>query len=70
MPAWVDGTAVVLSIGPEEVRSARKDQEDEWFNSTVQLGDANGGGIMATLEMFHQLHCLVRKGDLNILLVY
>ncbi|KAI0871724.1 hypothetical protein GGS24DRAFT_503467 [Hypoxylon argillaceum] len=61
--SWVDGTAVVLSVGHEEVKSARKDKGDEWFNSTVRLGDANGGGMMATLEMFHQLHCLdlVRK---------
>ncbi|KAI1191195.1 hypothetical protein F5B17DRAFT_426840 [Nemania serpens] len=63
MSPWVDGTAVALSVGPEEVKAAKKDQEEEWFNSTVQLGDANGGGMMATLEMFHQLHCLdlVRK---------
>ncbi|KAI1195937.1 hypothetical protein F5X97DRAFT_326020 [Nemania serpens] len=63
MSPWADGTAVVLSVGPEEVKAAKKDQEEEWFNSTVQLGDANGGGMMATLEMFHQLHCLdmVRK---------
>ncbi|KAI1115235.1 hypothetical protein F5Y14DRAFT_411574 [Nemania sp. NC0429] len=60
---WVDGTAVVLGVGPEEVRHARKDKEEEWFNSTVQLGDENGGGMMASLEIFHQLHCLdlVRK---------
>ncbi|KAI8954443.1 hypothetical protein F4801DRAFT_605360 [Xylaria longipes] len=60
---WADGTAVVLGVGTKEVRPARKDKDEEWFNSTVQLGDANGGGMMATLEMFHQLHCLdlVRK---------
>ncbi|KAI1122363.1 hypothetical protein F5Y10DRAFT_271146 [Nemania abortiva] len=60
---WADGTAVVLGVGAEEIRAAGKDKEEEWFNSTVQLGDANGGGMMATLEMFHQLHCLdlVRK---------
>ncbi|KAI1111506.1 hypothetical protein F5Y14DRAFT_464418 [Nemania sp. NC0429] len=63
MSPWADGTAVVLSAGPEEVKAAKKDGEEDWFNSTVQLGDANGGGMMATLEMFHQLHCLdmVRK---------
>ncbi|KAI3319117.1 hypothetical protein HD806DRAFT_510042 [Xylariaceae sp. AK1471] len=58
---WVDGTAVVLGVGREEVRHAGKDKEVEWFNSTVQLGDENGGGMMASLEIFHQLHCLVRK---------
>lgn len=58
---------MVLSVGPEEVKAAKKDQEEEWFNSTVQLGDANGGGMMATLEMFHQLHCLVRKVDLIVI---
>lgn len=66
----MDGTAVVLSVGHEEVKSARKDKGDEWFNSTVRLGDANGGGMMATLEMFHQLHCLVREGDLSVVLVH
>lgn len=25
----------------------------------ADLGEENGGGPMATLEMFHQLHCLV-----------
>ncbi|KAI1179765.1 hypothetical protein F4777DRAFT_574590 [Nemania sp. FL0916] len=55
---WVDGSAVVLGIKPEDVTFARKDKEEEWYNSTVQLGDDNGGGMMGTLEMFHQLHCL------------
>lgn len=54
---------MVLSVGPEEVKAAKKYQGEEWLNSTVQLGDANGGGMMATLEMFHQLHCLVRMAD-------
>ncbi|KAI0973734.1 hypothetical protein F4678DRAFT_486889 [Xylaria arbuscula] len=60
---WVDGSAVVLSIEPEDIAFAKKDKEEEWYNSTVQLGDENGGGMMGTLEMFHQLHCLdmVRK---------
>ena len=57
--AWIDGTAVVLGVGQDEVARARKDTDEEWYNSTVQFSDENGGGTMATLEMFHQLHCLV-----------
>ncbi|KAH9889614.1 hypothetical protein F4778DRAFT_785521 [Xylariomycetidae sp. FL2044] len=55
---WIDGTSVVLGVGDEEVAHARKDRDEEWLNSTVKLGEENGGGIMASLEMFHQLHCL------------
>jgi len=31
-----------------------------WFNSTVELDEDAGGGYMATIDAFHQLHCLVR----------
>jgi hypothetical protein len=32
-------------------------------DTVAELGAENGGGMMATLEMFHHLHCLV--GDLG-----
>ena len=57
--AWADGTAVVMSVDHDEVSRARKNTNEDWYNSTVELGEENGGGVMATLEMFHQLHCLV-----------
>jgi len=38
-----------------------KESGNAEFPATVaDLGAENGGGAMATLEMFHQLHCLVR----------
>lgn len=58
---WFDGGAVVLSVSEDDIRRSWKDGDDEWFNSTVRLDERNGGGYMATLEIFHQLHCLVSK---------
>ena len=55
---WFDGGAVVLSVSEDDMRASRKASDDEWFNSTVRLDEENGGGFMATLEVFHQLHCL------------
>ncbi len=56
---WFDGGAVVLGVSREEVARSWKDSDEDWFNSTVRLAPQNGGGYMATLEIFHQLHCLV-----------
>ncbi|KAJ6443651.1 Zn(2)-Cys(6) zinc finger domain protein [Purpureocillium lavendulum] len=58
--AWsfTDGTASLIAATREDVERSRKTSEVDWFNSTVEYGAANGGGYMATLEMFHQLHCL------------
>lgn len=56
---WIDGTAVLLSVSRADIDKAWKSSDDDWFNSTVELGEANGGGYMGTLEVFHQLHCLV-----------
>jgi len=53
---WIDGTSVVLTATEEEM----KESGNADFPATVaDLGVENGGGAMATLEMFHQLHCLV-----------
>jgi hypothetical protein len=56
---WFDGGSVVLGVSADDIRRSRKAGEDEWFNSTVRLDEQNGGGYMATLEVFHQMHCLV-----------
>ncbi len=58
-PAWIDGTAAVLSVTKEEVAKANKIDDAVWFNSTVELDEDFGGGYMATIDLFHQLHCLV-----------
>lgn len=50
---------MVLAVSRAEVSHAKKDTAEEWYNSTVKLGSGSEGGMMATLEMFHQLHCLV-----------
>lgn len=61
MQEWVDGTAVVLSVSEEDIAKARKTDDPAWFNTTVKLKD-NKEGYMATIDMFHQLHCLVCHG--------
>jgi hypothetical protein len=53
---WIDGTSVVLSATVDEVYASENAAS---LNTVTQLGEKNGGGAMATLEMFHQLHCLV-----------
>lgn len=58
---WFDGGSVALGVTKEAIEKSRKFTEDEWVNSTTRLDDADGGGYLATLEMFHQLHCLVSK---------
>lgn len=58
--AWIDGTAVVLGVSEDLIRaSGKREDAHAPFNSTVRLDEANGGGYMATLEVFHQIHCLV-----------
>ncbi|KAJ2976378.1 hypothetical protein NQ176_g4989 [Zarea fungicola] len=59
----IDGTASLISVSLEDIKRANKTASVDWVNSTVQYGNANGGGYMATLEIFHQLHCLnmIRK---------
>ncbi|KAI1317918.1 hypothetical protein F5Y16DRAFT_140255 [Xylariaceae sp. FL0255] len=59
---WLDGTAVILSVSKEDIARARKIDDLAWLNTTVKL-DNEEGGYMATIDMFHQLHCLnmIRK---------
>jgi hypothetical protein len=56
---WFDGGAVILGVTEDHIRNSRKASDEEWFNSTVRLDEMNGGQYMGTLEIFHQLHCLV-----------
>lgn len=56
---WIDGTAVVLRVDESDIARARKIDDPAWFNTTVQLNHNGKQGYMATLDMFHQLHCLV-----------
>lgn len=53
---WMGETAVVLNVSAEEIHRSGNDLSME---TIVELDSANGGGYMATLELFHQLHCLV-----------
>ena len=61
--AWVDGTSIVLSVSQEEIqRSSRWSTDEELSTRTaVVLSPHNGGGYMATIELPHQLHCLVNS---------
>ena len=45
-----------LAISAEELKLVGKDSTAD---ATVRIPDEFGGGYYATLEVFHQLHCLV-----------
>ena len=49
-------TAVVLNISMDEVRQSSNDDSVE---TLVRLDPDNGEGYMGSLELFHQLPCLV-----------
>jgi len=57
--ALIDGTASLIAVNKDDIKRVNKTSNEDWFNTTVEYGDLNGGGYMATLELFHQLHCLV-----------
>ncbi|EQK99072.1 hypothetical protein OCS_05216 [Ophiocordyceps sinensis CO18] len=57
-PAWIDGTSSLIAVNEDDIKGA-KPSDQAWLNTTVEYGEVNGGGYMATLELFHQLHCLV-----------
>ena len=51
-------TAAVLSTTIDEVH---RSSNDDSVDTLVRLDQENGGGYMGSLEMFHQLHCLVSE---------
>ena len=57
--ALIDGTASLLSASYEDIRRSNKTTPGDWLNATVEYDEASGGGFVGTLEVFHQLHCLV-----------
>ena len=61
IPANCDTTVLpgpTLAISVEELKLIGKDSTAD---ATVQIPAEFGGGYYATLEVFHQLHCLVRS---------
>ncbi|KAG5994684.1 hypothetical protein E4U43_003193 [Claviceps pusilla] len=52
---WMIETAVVLNVSRHEVHRSGNNAR---LDTAVELDGENGGGYMATIEMFHQLHCL------------
>ncbi|KAF4504360.1 hypothetical protein G6O67_008518 [Ophiocordyceps sinensis] len=56
---WIDGTSSIIAVDEGDIRRANKSSGQDWLNTTVEYGHVNGGGYMATLELFHQLHCVV-----------
>ncbi|KAG5981163.1 hypothetical protein E4U55_003223 [Claviceps digitariae] len=52
---WMPETAVLLNVSKDEVL---RSQNGARIDTAIQLDEKNGGGYLATLEMFHQLHCL------------
>jgi len=56
---YIDGTAIVLAVSEEDIRNSNKVHNSDWYNSTVVLQETEDDvKYMATLEVFHQLHCL------------
>lgn len=53
-------TAAVLNVSRGEIFRSGNTAAME---TMVELDGENGGGYMGTLEMFHQLHCLVSEKD-------
>jgi len=51
-------TAVVMNVSAQEIK---KSGNDRFLDTVVELDSENGGGYMGTLEVFHQLHCLVSR---------
>ena len=56
--AWVRGAAFLFAVDEKTARKASSVQ-DASLATAVQLSEAEGGGYLATIEMYHQLHCLV-----------
>lgn len=52
----IDGTASLISVTMDDIKQSNKVSDPELLKSTVQYQD---GTYMGSLEMFHQLHCLV-----------
>ena len=61
LAAWMSETAVVMNVSAKE---ARRSCNDRHFKTVVELDEKNGGGYMGSLEIFHQLHCLVWRQQL------
>jgi hypothetical protein len=53
-------TAAVLNVSRAEIFRSGNTAALE---TVVELDEENGGGYMGTLEIFHQLHCLVSSGQ-------
>ena len=49
----------MLGVTEEDAVKSRKMDDPVSFNTTAHLEEEGGGGLVATLEIFHQLHCLV-----------
>lgn len=60
-PALIDGTSVVITVDSSEIKASNKTAPEDWLNSTVKLDSSDGPRYLGTLELFHQLHCLVRS---------
>lgn len=54
--AWMSETAVVLNVSTQDIKNTGNDR---FVDTVVELDENNGGEHMGTLEIFHQLHCLV-----------
>ena len=46
----------LIRLSDEELKNLHKDGRP----SNVRFGEQDGGGSMGSLNLFHQLHCLVR----------
>jgi hypothetical protein len=51
----------MLRVSAEDINTAVRG-EDGYIDTAIEI---EGGGYLATIEVFHQLHCLVRYYDIG-----
>ena len=55
----IDGTQGTLAVPKETILQMEKASDREWLDSVVKLKHNGEERYMASLEIFHQVHCLV-----------
>jgi len=59
-PEWMPGNPAILNASAADVQQATSVSID----SAVKLPEDDGEGYMVTLEVFHQIHCLVSASNM------
>jgi hypothetical protein len=59
--AMLDGRKGRLSVPRTAVENLDKAVDKQWLDSIVKIKHGDEERYMANLELFHNVHCLVRK---------